>query len=409
MPSADSSSVDHAQTEVDPAPTEGDPAPTEADSAYGADDPTPTASAAPPLFGVLVFAGLVIACAGLKQVSGIVGPLFLVLTLVITVHPLRVALVRRGAPAAVASVAALLTMYALLVAVLGSVVWSITKLVEILPTYSSAFTALYQKGLSQLDTLGLSTATLQKAVSSVNLSSFSGVAQNLLSGIQSGLSLLVLMLALVVFLAFDAAGIDDRIALIRAQRPRIAAALVDFSQSVRRYWVVTTVFGFVVAVLDVVSLLIIGVPLALTWGVLAFVTNYIPNVGFVLGLIPPTLVALLDGGAGSALAVLIVYVAVNVIVQTLIQPRFTGDAVGITSTVAFLSLIFWAFVLGALGALLAVPATLLVKALLVDHSVSGSWFGALINSTPEGASKKRPGIGRWFHRFTQRKKPLLEE
>ncbi len=143
----------------------------------------------------------------------------------------------------------------------------------------------------------------------------------------------------------------------------------------------TTVFGFIVAVLDVIALLIIGVPLAFTWGVLAFVTNYIPNVGFLLGLVPPTLIALLDGGIGPAVAVLIVYIVINIVVQILIQPRFTGDAVGISPTVAFLSLIFWAYLLGVLGALLAVPATKFVKSMLVDHSTSGQWFGAFLNSS----------------------------
>ena len=382
---------------------------TSADTTTGPTDPTPATASAPPLFGVLVFAGLIVVCAGLKQGSGIVGPLFLVLTLVITVHPLRMMLVRRKVPQPLASVAALLAMYALLVIVLGSVVWSITRLVQILPDYTSRFKTLFNQSLTGLNSLGLSTKTLQNAISSLNLSSFSGVATNLLSTVQSGASLLILMLALVFFLAFDAAGIDDRIALIREQRPRVADALIEFARSTRRYWVVTTVFGFLVAVLDVVGLLIIGVPLALTWGVLAFVTNYIPNVGFVLGVIPPTLIALLDGGVGPALATVIVYTAINVIVQTLIQPRFTGDAVGITSTVAFLSLIFWAFVLGALGALLAIPATLLVKCLLIDQNPSGKWFGALINSTPKGANPKRPGIGRWFHRFTGKKTPVLDQ
>jgi len=158
--------------------------------------------------------------------------------------------------------------------------------------------------------------------------------------------------------------------------------------------VVTTVFGLIVAIMDVVALAIIGVPLAMTWGVLAFVTNYIPNVGFIIGLVPPTIIALLDGGVGAAVAVVIVYTVINVVVQTLIQPRFTGDAVGITGTVAFLSLIFWAYLLGALGALLAVPATLFVKALLIDNSMTSRWFGALLNSaTPTNAGKTRAGQG----------------
>ena len=149
----------------------------------------------------------------------------------------------------------------------------------------------------------------------------------------------------------------------------------------------TTVFGLIVAVLDLIGLLIIGVPMAFTWGVLAFVTNYIPNIGFLIGLVPPVLIALLESGVGPR-SLWALYIAVNVVVQTLIQPRFTGDAVGISPTVAFLSLIFWAFVIGPLGALLAIPATLLIKALLVDHSTSGQWFGAIINSS--GRQRARP-------------------
>jgi AI-2 transport protein TqsA len=71
-----------------------------------------------------------------------------------------------------------------------------------------------------------------------------------------------------------------------------------------------------------------------------------------------------------------------VVVQTIIQPRFTGDAVGISATVAFVSLIFWAYVLGTLGALLAIPATLFVKSLLLDNSVPASWVNALITAAP---------------------------
>jgi predicted PurR-regulated permease PerM len=96
--------------------------------------------------------------------------------------------------------------------------------------------------------------------------------------------------------------------------------------------------------------------------------------------------------------VVIVYTVINIVVQVLLQPRITGDAVGITGTVAFLSLIFWAFILGPLGALLAVPSTLLVKSLLVDHSETGHWFGALINSSPTKASKQKPLPIRTHHK-----------
>jgi AI-2 transport protein TqsA len=335
----------------------------------------------PPLFGILILAGLVVAGAGLRQASSLVGPFFLVLTIVITVHPMRSWLVARRVPSVVASIITLLVVYLLIIIVLGSVVWSLTRLATTLPDYSAQFTRLYQQSLELLASFGISNEALRNAASGIDLGSFAGVAQSALKGITSGLSIVALIATLVFFLVFDAAGFGERIDTIRSYRPRIADGLLDFAAGTRQYWIVTTVFGFIVAVLDVIALLIIQVPLPFTWGVLAFVTNYIPNIGFLLGLVPPTLIALLAGGIGPAIAVAIVYIVINIVVQVLIQPRFTGDAVGISPTVAFLSLIFWAYLLGVLGALLAVPATKFVKSMLVDHSISGQWFGAFINSS----------------------------
>lgn len=111
---------------------------------------------------------------------------------------------------------------------------------------------------------------------------------------------------------------------------------------------------------------------------LAFITNHIPNVGFLLGLVPPALIAVLEGGVADGILVVVVYTVLNVVIQTIIQPRFTGDAVGLTATVAFLSLLFWSVILGPLGALLAIPATSFVKAALVDADPSARWINAFI-------------------------------
>ena len=352
-------------------------------------DPMPVAGQrpGPPFFGVLIVAGLIVICAGLQSAASIVAPVFLVITLVITVAPLRVLLVARRWPSWLASAVTLVVIYLLIGLILGSVVFAIVRLVDTLPQYASAFNQIFDSLLGVAERLGFGQQQIEQLASSVQPSSLAGPAQALLSGVGGGLSLLVLIVTVVIFLAFESGTMGDRLAVIRETRPHIADGLVNFGQRVRKYWIVTTVFGFIVAVLDVIGLLIIGVPLYLTWGVLAFVTNYIPNIGFILGVIPPALIALLDGGVGSAIAVVAVYTAINVVVQTIIQPRFTGDAVGISATVAFASLIFWAYVLGTLGALLAIPATLFVKSLLLDNSVPASWVNALVSSSPK---KDRP-------------------
>ena len=112
------------------------------------------------------------------------------------------------------------------------------------------------------------------------------------------------------------------------RKPQVVEALADFARGTRRYLAVSTVFGLIVAVLDTIALALLGVPLPLLWGLLAFITNYIPNIGFVIGLIPPAILALLEGGPGLMLAVIAVYCVLNVVIQSVIQPKVVGDTVG---------------------------------------------------------------------------------
>jgi AI-2 transport protein TqsA len=347
-------------------------------------DPMPVAGQlpGPPFFAILIVAGLIVIGAGIRSAANIVGPLFLVITLVITVAPLRKFLVGRRWPSWLASVVSLLTIYLLLGLILGSVAFAVARLVGTLPQYANAFDRIFSYLLGVSTRLGVGQEQIEQLASSVQLSSLAGPAQALLSGIGGGISLLILIVTVVIFLAFEAASMPERLGVIRETRPHIADGLTNFASRVRKYWIVTTVFGFIVAVLDVIALVIIGVPLFVTWGVLAFVTNYIPNIGFILGVIPPALIALLDGGVGSAVAVVVVYTVINVVVQTIIQPRFTGDAVGISATTAFVSLVVWAYVLGTLGALLAVPATLFLKSVLLDNSVPANWVNAFVSASP---------------------------
>ena len=94
----------------------------------------------------------------------------------------------------------------------------------------------------------------------------------------------------------------------------------------------------------------------------------------------------------AAVAVVLVYCVLKVVIQTFIHPRFVGDAVGLNPTVTFLSLALWTFLLGPLGALLAVPATLLVRAILIDADPAAHWARLLIGSTPPATSTAKPKV-----------------
>ncbi|KUG59457.1 permease [Serinicoccus chungangensis] len=340
---------------------------------------------------VLVLLGIALAFAvllGLNQLRDYIAPTFLALNLVLAAAPLQRWLVSVGVPRVVAAVVTGGAIFAFLIAFFTALGWSAAAMVEELSSqeYRQRYTELYTQAVTFLEGYGLQQDTLTDQLESVLdparvIGALGGVIGNL-GGI---LGLLTTTVIVIFFLMIDSMSAGRRLSLVRDQHPNVAHALVSFAQGVRRYWVVTTLFGLIVAVLDVVALFWLGVPLALAWGVLAFLTNYIPNIGFVIGLVPPAAVALLANGPVNALLVVVVYSALNFVIQSLIQPKFTGDAVGVTPTVTFISLIVWAWVLGPVGALLALPATLLVKAVLIDADPAARWVNAFLASNPDTA------------------------
>jgi predicted PurR-regulated permease PerM len=199
------------------------------------------------------------------------------------------------------------------------------------------------------------------------------------------LSNLFFLVTLLLFLAFDAAHVTRLAEGAREQHRNLVDALASFARGTRTYLGVSAIFGLIVAVIDTGLLWALGVPGAFVWGVLAFVTNFIPNIGFVIGIVPPALIGLLEGGPGLMLAVIVLYSLVNVVIQSVIQPRYVGSAVGLSTTLTFMSLVFWTWVLGPLGALLAVPMSLLFKAILVQADPDARWLDPLISGDPDVA------------------------
>jgi predicted PurR-regulated permease PerM len=141
----------------------------------------------------------------------------------------------------------------------------------------------------------------------------------------------------------------------------LAARFLAFSSTVRGYMAVRSVLGLAAAVLDYLLLVAVGVDYALLWGVLAFLLSFVPNIGFALSMLPPMLLALLSGGWMSALIVFVGYEVINTVLDNVIGPRFVGRQMKISALLSFLSVLFWAWVLGPTGAILAVPLTVLVQ------------------------------------------------
>ena len=344
----------------------------------------------PPTFVLLLgIAGAVIAIGGLKSVASIIAPTFLAITLIIAVFPIYRAL-SSVLPRALGAVVMLLLLYGILALLVGSLGLAAGKLATELPKYTDTFDELVANGQDALIGWGITQDQIDNAMSGFEIKDLTGIARSLANTLGSLTTSMLFLLTVMLFLTMDAGGFPKRLRSVHRAKPDIADALADFGERVRKYWVVSTLFGLIVAVIDSIALMILDVPLPLTFGLLAFVTNYIPNIGFVIGLVPPALLALLDGGVEKMIWVVVIYSVANFVIQTVLQPKFTGDAVGINATTAFLSLIFWSYVFGALGALLAIPFTLLVKSLLIDRDPKARWLNQFIASAPDERQSAQP-------------------
>ncbi|MDK9661882.1 AI-2E family transporter [Propionibacterium freudenreichii] len=366
----------------------------EGDGTTVAGPTSPTQAAAPPTRSpgiprYLQIAGGIVLSLGalllLKEFGSTFAPMFLALNLMVTAYPLHTWLVRKGCPSPLSAVTTALVVFVVLLAMVAGLVWSVNETVTLLPQYADEFTGLFNWFIDRAAQLGFDQASLMQAFKSIDPNSIFSAASSVLNGASGFVAMLAILVTTLVFMAMDTSGFAARIRIAGATHSRMVTGLVSFSRGIRRYWVVTSVFGLIVAVLDVIAVAIIGVPLPIVWGLLSFLTNYIPNIGFVVGLIPPALVALVALGWKQALVVVVLYCVLNFVVQSIIQPRFTGESVGVTPTISFISLLVWGLVLGGLGTLLALPMTLLVKALIIDTDPRARWVNAFIASNPGDA------------------------
>jgi AI-2 transport protein TqsA len=353
------------------------------------------------LIVLIGLAAATVAVAGLRSIGWLIGPVFLALVVVIALSPVQTRLRRAGVPGWLATAVLLVLVWTVLLVFVGLLIVSAAELANLLPNYSDSAERLINDLVADLNDARVVQGTVSDFVQQIDYGQVVGLASGVLASLTDTASTLLLLLTAMVFVTIESSGFARRLALVGAERPHLPVAMTLFAQGTRSYLVVSTVFGAIVAIGDWIALAVIGVPAAALWGLLAFITNYVPTIGFVLGVIPPALLGLLAGGWGEFLLIIIVYSVLNFVVQTLIQPRFVGDSVGLSMTVTFIALLFWGWVLGALGALLAIPLTLLVKALLVDVDPGGHWLDALLREEP-----RAPRTSRARRRMHQRRSAL---
>ncbi len=325
-------------------------------------------SLSPSLRTLLALAAAVVVIAGISLAREIVGPLALAAVIVIVCEPARGPLARRGWPRWLGTTAVIVLAYLILLA-MGALLWFAgVQFTGLARDFASdgELVGRVKDLIAWLQSLGLAEEGADALATALDPATLLSIVSKVSGAVLAVATALFFVFAYIIFMTADAARYREAPALFGAVRGRVLGRIAHLNSGIRRYYVVNAAFGAVVAVVDGLALWWMGVPAPLVWAILAFVTNFVPNIGFVLGLVPPAILAFVVGDWPLLLAVIAVYSVVNVVLQVLVQPKFVSDAVDLSLTLSFFSVIFWTFVIGPLGAILSIPLTLLARTLVLE-------------------------------------------
>lgn len=203
-------------------------------------------------------------------------------------------------------------------------------------------------------------------------SAAAGVIRRAASGLTGALGGLLLALGFCALGLTEAGAARRRLARAVPDRatPEVLRTVDEAAAAFRRYAWVKTLTSAITGLATGLASLAFGLPLAWVWGFLAFLLEYVPSVGSVIAVLPPTLMALADGGPAHALAVFLGIGALQVFLGNVVDPKLEGRFMAVSPFVVLLSIVVWGWLWGPAGALLAVPMT--VAAVITCRHVPGA-------------------------------------
>lgn len=327
---------------------------------------------------LVIGAAFVIVVAGAKSAAAILIPFLLSIFIAILTAPFMRWLTQHRIPSAIA-VLILLTLLVVTGLLLGAFIGkTINEFYADMPVYEAKLQNLTAQLFIQLEAWGIEIAdkTMRDIINpNVVMKTVAGV----FNGLGGVLTNTFLILFTVVFILLEGANFPSKLQKAMANSHKALDHFEQFSQAIQQYLMIKTLVSLGTGAVVGLALFLIGVDYAALWALIAFLLNYIPNIGSIIAAVPAVLIALIQLGVGEAALTGLVYVAVNTIFGNLIEPRLMGRSLGLSTLVVFLSLIFWGWVFGPVGMLLSIPLTMMVK-IALENRPQSRWIAVLLDA-----------------------------
>lgn len=339
----------------------------------------------PVLSFMVGLAAFVIVVAGMRAAETLLVPFFLSLFIAVICSPPLLWMKRRGVPSGLAVLLVILIIV-LLGTIVGAVVGSsITSFRADLPEYQARLQDMSAGLRGWLAGQGVA---IDRGFWAENVkpSAALALAGNTLSSLGNLMTNAFLILLTVVFILAEEMRFADRLARAHEDLQSTIEGINRFTKSVNHYMALKSGLSLITGTLVSLWLWFLGVDYALLWGTMAFLLNFVPNLGSLLAAVPAVLLALVQLGVPDALWTAAGYVVINVLIGNVVEPKVMGRGLNLSTLVVFLSLVFWGWVLGPVGMLLSVPLTMTVKIALESYPGT-AWLGMVLGDTPpEGQS-----------------------
>lgn len=330
---------------------------------------------------ILILAGLVIIFAGLKSAQDLMVPFLLSVFIATIAATPMIWLQSKGVSEGFSLPMTIILMIVAIVLMGALVAQSASAFTAKLPFYQQKLTAL-QADLTGtllpiLAPLGVETLDLNQVFKNFSPNSALELAGSTIARLGGVLSNSFLIVLTVIFILAEAASFPRKLNEVLADPEHHLPYFSRFAENVNRYIAIKTTVSAVTGVIAGTFLWILGVDFPVLWGLLAFMLNYVPTIGSIIAAIPPLLLALIQIGPGAALGVAVGYVFINVFMGNVIEPRYMGRGLGLSTLVVFLSLVIWGWVLGPVGMLLSVPLTMTAK-IALEANPETHWVAVLL-------------------------------
>ncbi len=328
---------------------------------------------------MVIIASLVITIAGLKVMAELLGPILLSLFVVLICYPIMIWLKGRGVPGWLAYTLILLGVIAVGLVFIIFLGVSLTELYGALPKYQDRL----EQQLSVLEQWLANYNIFLEDVLKLDWFKPTRIFQVLVSFVQyllGSLGNITLTLLIFIYMLASAPNFTARLQHGLASQPSLLHRCRSFARSISSYLLIKSWLGVLTAIGQIILMGILGVDFTVLWGVLSFLFNFVPNIGFYIALIPPVVITLLEFGLTKTIILVVGYTLINNFFDMAIAPRYLSEGLDLSVVVTFLAVILWSWILGPIGAFMALPLTLMVKNLVLESFSDTQLLASLMSS-----------------------------